>query len=765
MKRLLPLLLALAAGNAAAATFEVDSYFDDPDQVPGDGACDSTRGTSCTLRAAIQEANALDGQDTIAFALGEATIVPLSPLPTISDDLVIDGTTSPAYAPAGELPLQAPPAVFLDGTFLAGASDDGLSAAGTASNRIRLQVRGLGIVNFPRYGIDVTFGDLAWIEANWIGIARAATGTSSGNGSHGILLSACEGCIVGSTIFGLFGAVDVIGRGNAIGNNGGDGVLSGLGSGTRIGGNEIGVMPGSTPGTYTSGGNAGRGISLLDAGARVGESLETDDGLLRTRNFIHFNGGDGVYTGGADSRVEFANVMLNGGNGVTLQGDDSLLRNSAIRSNGSHGVQVGGAAAADRATVESCDVSGNDGRGIYLQAGTGALLTANVVYRNDNDGVRVDGDANVVRGNRIGVFSTNTLGGNAFNGIVVAGSDNDILDNEVLDTAGDGIDVGGQRTTVSGNLVGVTRFGVAGGNTTGIRVQPGALVADLLGNTVVASSGDGMVLEAPGVLACGNFVGQLADGTAAGNGIEGIRLLGDDGFIGRYPPAPAFCAGGGNRIANNASDGLQVHGSGNLIAENLLLSQGRGGVLLADAAAGNVLVDNLLAGNGDAAVRIGATTGAGNRVAENGFIVGADIPVDLGDDGATANDPGDADTGPNRLMNHPDLVAVFSGTGQVDVSYRVDIAAANASFPLELTFFLVTTEAGTSSYEPIGTDVFDAPPLTQQTVTLSLPAGVDGGAIAALVTDSAGSSSEIGPGMAFTAIPLGPALFADGFED
>jgi CSLREA domain-containing protein len=55
-------LLALDAG--ATADFDVNSTGDAPDASPGDGVCQVTPGV-CTLRAAVQEANALPGADTI----------------------------------------------------------------------------------------------------------------------------------------------------------------------------------------------------------------------------------------------------------------------------------------------------------------------------------------------------------------------------------------------------------------------------------------------------------------------------------------------------------------------------------------------------------------------------------------------------------------------------------------------------------------------------------------------------------------------------
>ncbi len=71
----MPLLLVigLATGPAPAAharaTFTVDSTLDAVDASPGDGLCADATG-ACTLRAAIQEANALAGDDSITLPAG-----------------------------------------------------------------------------------------------------------------------------------------------------------------------------------------------------------------------------------------------------------------------------------------------------------------------------------------------------------------------------------------------------------------------------------------------------------------------------------------------------------------------------------------------------------------------------------------------------------------------------------------------------------------------------------------------------------------------
>ena len=78
-------LAATTAPAAAASPYVVTSAADHTDATPGDGQCRTSAATGavCTLRAAIQEANAGGGADTIRFAIGSGpvTISPTSELP------------------------------------------------------------------------------------------------------------------------------------------------------------------------------------------------------------------------------------------------------------------------------------------------------------------------------------------------------------------------------------------------------------------------------------------------------------------------------------------------------------------------------------------------------------------------------------------------------------------------------------------------------------------------------------------------------------
>lgn len=60
-------MLLGTSGAAMAAIFTTTSSADMPDLVPGDGVCNAGPPFGCTLRAAIQEANALPGGDTVVL--------------------------------------------------------------------------------------------------------------------------------------------------------------------------------------------------------------------------------------------------------------------------------------------------------------------------------------------------------------------------------------------------------------------------------------------------------------------------------------------------------------------------------------------------------------------------------------------------------------------------------------------------------------------------------------------------------------------------
>jgi CSLREA domain-containing protein len=94
-------LLTAAVPSYATTTFKVNSVGDQADANGNENVCMTSAGT-CTLRAAIEQANATFGADVIAFEIsgtGVHTITPASPLPAITHQVTIDGYTQAGTHP------------------------------------------------------------------------------------------------------------------------------------------------------------------------------------------------------------------------------------------------------------------------------------------------------------------------------------------------------------------------------------------------------------------------------------------------------------------------------------------------------------------------------------------------------------------------------------------------------------------------------------------------------------------------------------------
>ena len=291
--------------SAAADVFESDGTVtltvndtgDTADATPGNGVCATATGT-CTLRAAIAEANVLIGNDIIDFALpvgGVPTITLQSALPPIVQSLVIDGTTqtgaSCAGGPGGAL-------VQLDANGVATAID--ASAPGVA-----LTLRGLVVNDYAANGV---VAHDARIECNIIGADATGTATVRTATGAGVVLGANSSLggpspsqrnlIAGNQAYhvDLTGSASTV-QGNVLGTD-----LSGtvaLGTGVLAG-----VRIGGANDTLIGGAGAGEGNRIV--GAAVGVLAQAEP--AGTGNRIRGNTIAGSSTLGIDL----------GGDGVTL---------------------------------------------------------------------------------------------------------------------------------------------------------------------------------------------------------------------------------------------------------------------------------------------------------------------------------------------------------------------------------------------------------------------------------------------------------------
>jgi CSLREA domain-containing protein len=305
---LLP-LAARAPLARAAATFVVNATGDRGDQTPGDGSCftgvrivhdGGGIEPECTLRAAIQEANATAVADTIRFGIpgpGLKSIKPATRLPSISAPVTIDGYSQPGTSPntlaAG---TDAVLRIELDGTDVgtpASPTGDGLTIAashvvvrGLVINRCILA--GIGVFGAPRTGVRVV--------GNFLG--TDASGAVALGNAYGVFVSSAD------TVVGGAAPADR----NLISGNG-DGVAF-----TRAA--PGGVVQGNLIGTDRSG-TAPLGDTR---NTRHGISSAAND-VTAAGNVIAFNGGDGVEVKeGTGTRLLRNSTFANAGLGIDLVG-------------------------------------------------------------------------------------------------------------------------------------------------------------------------------------------------------------------------------------------------------------------------------------------------------------------------------------------------------------------------------------------------------------------------------------------------------------
>ena len=162
------------------------------------------------------------GLDTIAFSIagaGVKTIAPLTILPTITEQVVIDGTTQPGFAGA--------PLIELSGASCATSPCHGLWITAGSST-----VKGLIVNRFAGRGIFLDTGDGHTITGNYIGTNSA--GTAAAGNNTGIYATNSANNTIGGAASNLR---------NVISGNHIDGVnFNGAGStGNTVLGNYIGV--------------------------------------------------------------------------------------------------------------------------------------------------------------------------------------------------------------------------------------------------------------------------------------------------------------------------------------------------------------------------------------------------------------------------------------------------------------------------------------------------------------------------------------------
>ncbi len=660
-----PVQLTLVT-SLAVPTVTVNSTGDDPDANPGDEVCDTGQDLAggvaeCTLRATTVEANASLAITQIAFIVptadpdGIVTIAPDAALPTLTAPVTIDGSDQPGF--------DGDPIVAIDGSAWASTLLD-VDGGDTT-------IRSLVLHSAGNEAIDLAGAGGNTVQGNWIGLLPDGSTAAGSAADDGIAIRASA---PGNTIGG-----SAAGEGNVIAAAGGDGLYV-LSDGNSIIGNRIG--------TSADG-------SLALGSGRDGVRIEGATGTLVSGNTIAHNGGAGVTVvgGGDDAAVVGNSITANAGLGIdhgadgvpnglpnmpvpTAASDEQVAFDLDVPL-GEYRVEV------FRNPTEGADPSGHgEGEELVGAATVNHLGTGPASFT-------VDGLTGTQPGDVLSLTATEDLGGGSYGATsefsaTITAIDHVMTVNHSGDAAdaspGDGTcgtggpDVGGvaactlraalQEANATA-VIDTIEFAVPAGdpgNTGGIvTIEPVTTLPSIAaavtvdGSTQPGFTADPIIGIDGGTLAGSNLEIAAADSTVRslalyGGGSHGITVTAADvtiadTWVGLRPDGTE---------AGPTGDGVRVDGAARVLITGSRIADSTGnGVTVLGAAADDVAV-------------------VGTTVRDSGG-----LGIDLGGDGVTANDVGDADTGPNGLHNHPVVTSLTAAAGTVTLDLQLDAPAGD----------------------------------------------------------------------------------------
>jgi CSLREA domain-containing protein len=415
------LLASLLLGTMSLAVFPlpveagilVVNTTDDLD----DGQCDVNH---CSLREAINAANANSGSDSIRFDIpgsGSASILLTTALPPISDDFTfIDGTSEPDYAGTPIVNI-SPDEVIID---------VGLYITSNGS-----EIRGLGLAGFGNWPEDL-------LEFDWIHISGGAIKVSGGHNaildnvirmgvrrnSVGVHLSGAANNVRGNSISGCRIAIHADHPNNRImGNN-----IGPAPDGSAVVTNFVGVIiDGGADNTIIGGAASGEG-NVISANKYQGIRLFSSSNTIQG-NLI-----------GVDSTGTVA--MPNGAIGIEVGGSHNLIGGSApgqgnvISGNDIDGIFISSTDIVIQGNLIGTDTSGsilipNHGNGINVSTAYDIVIggstpeTGNRIMGNLGNGIAINNYS------KNGLFAGNVIAENHLFGIAIYQGDFESINNTI----------------------------------------------------------------------------------------------------------------------------------------------------------------------------------------------------------------------------------------------------------------------------------------------------------------------------------------------
>ncbi len=645
------LLVELLEDRRLLSVFTVDSAGDEPDWLPGDGKALTINKTT-TLRAAIMEANASVGKDTIEFNIsgaGPHVIKPATRLPAIIDPISIDGYSQPGASATSLTLHQGNNAIIkieLDGSLLP-IGTNGLEIFGGQS-----EVRGLAIHSF--YGRPITHeeflgttivaenGSGIWLWAGGnsqiVGNFLGATASglvptyplSAGTATSGIMVGSYDNVIQENLVVGNHGPGIVLGSklGDVLATNVRDNKLFGNYIGMQQNGqtplpNDTGILVcwgahdnqiggGSANFGNLISGNSSTGVSIVGVGpggAYFGGNLIQRNliGTDKTGKLIDPDKkpktGDETGNRRAGIQIDSSPDNVIGGTaadaGNVLSGNEVgiLIVEPQSENNWTNNNKIG-------TDVEGKIALPNGINGIDVQNAPRNTIKSNLISGNSGSGIYIEGataTGNVIETNLIGTDTSGTKAlGNHFGGIdIIKATGNVVYRNTISGSPSFGIGVTISGAEAKKNRVTENRIGtdVTGqidlGNTgAGVAIVGGS--ENLINGNIISGNDlcgvlvDGTTARKNDVY--GNYIGTDVSGTLQlKNGLDGIWIQNaPDNWIGGYEPSAR------NVIAGNDRDGIRITGKtarSNTVSGNYIGTDSSGMKPLANGEAG-VRIDN-----------------------------------------------------------------------------------------------------------------------------------------------------------------------------
>ena len=580
----------------------------------------------CSLRGAINNANANAGADTIDFAIpgivGNVKIITLgSLLPDLTDTVTINGYSQDALTTGGAK----------ENTQLVGNDAvlriqlNGLDTIGRGFNVIasNVTIKGLVISRFTGDGITLS-GNNNQVSGCYIGMNPSGTAALP-NGGTGIVITgnnnriggaaiAQRNVISGNKFSGVHvktGATGAVIKGNYIGTNAAGNLDRGNESvGILIEANRN-TIGGTTPSERNvASGNEEHGIDILGGtgnivqGNYVGTNAQGNSDLGNTRtgirleanaasntiggtlpgaaNLVSGNDGAGVVLTDLDTK---SNTILGNFIGTTANGLSALSNPIGVLIFSNAQLNTIGGITSGASNL----ISGNALAGIEIRNANNNRVEGNTIGLNLNGAALSNGAFGD------GIQITNGATGNTIGGIVTPAR------NVISGNNGAGVSINGSPANhVRGNYIGTNAAGSAAiANGRGVRIEGGSQRNVVGGTTaafrnIISGCEYGVILDdaaTTGNAVLGNFIGTNTTGSAAISNRFGVGIF--------------------NAVRNTI--GGSQSGARNIISGNV-----DGNIYISENAAANSILGNFIGTNVNGTASLGAFSTTAGVIIDNG---------------------------------------------------------------------------------------------------------------------------------------------------